>query len=151
MGGVVVPRRRLGVESLLFVHVLDPSPRSCSLDRPQGGSNRDGRRVRTGAILVAVVTARVFVKGALMPRNARRLLANAALYALAALGGLFVAVIIILNLHIIVGLEEGYAAGPVEVLESSVLVALADVALLIAGPLLGILAVSRLRPRDTDW
>lgn len=84
-----------------------------------------------------------------MPRNAHRLLANATLYALAVPGGLFVAVIIILNLHIIVGLEEGYAAGPVEVLESSVLVALADVALLIAGPVLGILAVSRLRPRDS--
>lgn len=84
-----------------------------------------------------------------MPRNAHRLLANATLYALAALGGLSVAVIVILNLHIIAGLEEGYAAGPVEVLNSSVLVALADVALLIAGPALGILAVSRLRLRDS--
>jgi energy-converting hydrogenase Eha subunit B len=84
-----------------------------------------------------------------VPKSADRLLANATLYALAVLGGLIVAVIIILNLHIIVGLEEGYAASPVEVFESSVLVALVDVALLVAGPVLGILAVSRLRPRDS--
>ena len=84
-----------------------------------------------------------------MPRNAHRALANATLYALAGLGGLFVAVIIILNLHIVVGLEEGYAASPVEVFESSVLVALVDVALLVAGPVLGILAASRLRLRDS--
>ena len=69
------------------------------------------------------------------------------MYALAVLGGLLVAVIIILNLHIIVGLEEGYAASPVEVLEASALLALADVALLIAGPVLGIVVVTRLRSR----
>ena len=85
-----------------------------------------------------------------MPEHAHRLLANATLYALAVLGGLFVAVVIILNLHIMVGLEEGYAASPVEVFESSVLVALVDVTLLVAGPALGILAVSRLRPRNSS-
>jgi hypothetical protein len=84
-----------------------------------------------------------------MPRNTHRLLANATLYALAVLGGLILAVIIILNLHIIVGLEEGYAASPAEVVESSVLVAWVDVAILVAGPVLGILAVSRLRPRNS--
>lgn len=82
-----------------------------------------------------------------MASSERHLLASASLYALAVLGGLFVAVIIILNLHIAVGLEDGYAASPADVFDSSVILALADVALLVAGPALGILAMSKLRIR----
>lgn len=82
-----------------------------------------------------------------MPRTARHLLTSAPLYALAVLGGLLVAVVIILNLHIIVGLEEGYATSPVDVFESSVLLAVVDVVLLVTGPALGILALTRLLAR----
>lgn len=82
-----------------------------------------------------------------MASSERHLLASASLYALAVLGGLIVAVIIILNLHIAVGLEDGYAASPADVFDSSVILALADVALLVAWPALGILAMSKLRIR----
>ena len=68
---------------------------------------------------------------------------------LAALGGFVVAVIVILNLHIFVGLKDGYAASPADVFEWSVLLGVVDIALLVAGPVLGIVAASRLRRRDS--
>jgi hypothetical protein len=68
-----------------------------------------------------------------------------ALSVLAALGGFVVAVMVILNLHIVVGLEDGYAASPAEVIECSVLLGVLDIALLVAGPVLGIVAASRFR------
>lgn len=58
-------------------------------------------------------------------------------------GGLIVSIIVVLNLHILVGLEEGYAASPRATWDKSVLLAAVDVALLVAGPLLGFLAVRR--------
>ena len=66
------------------------------------------------------------------------------------LGGLVVAFIVLLNLHITVGLEEGYAASPAEVWDFSPLLTAADVVLLVGGPLLGLLAARRLlaAPRD---
>lgn len=67
----------------------------------------------------------------------------------AALGGLAVAAIIILNLHILVGLEDGYAASPADVFGWSVLLGVVDLALLVAGPVLGIVALSRPRRRDS--
>jgi hypothetical protein len=61
-----------------------------------------------------------------------------ALSVVAALGGFVVAVIAILNLHILVGLEAGYAASPADVFEWSVLLGVVDIALLVAGPMLGV-------------
>jgi hypothetical protein len=49
-----------------------------------------------------------------------------------------VAVIVVLNLDILAGLEEPYAASGREVWSSSVLPALADIALLVAGAALGV-------------
>ncbi|WP_207081439.1 hypothetical protein [Nocardioides sp. S5] len=69
-------------------------------------------------------------------------------YAFAALAGLLVATIVVVNLHIALGLEEGYAARPADVLEASTLLALADVALLVAGPVLAIAIVVRQRSGD---
>ncbi|GAB3253410.1 hypothetical protein [Nocardioides dilutus] len=64
-------------------------------------------------------------------------------------GGLVLAVIVVLNLHILVGLEEGYAASPQEVWHASVFLAVVDVAVLVAGPLLGALIVGKLLRRPT--
>lgn len=65
----------------------------------------------------------------------------------AALIGFVVAVIVVLNLHIIVGLEQGYAASPDDVVNRSVVLAAVDVGLLVSGPALGVLALSRARGR----
>lgn len=51
--------------------------------------------------------------------------------------GLIVSVIVVLNLHILAGLEQGYAATPREVWDHSVLLALADIGLLVAGAVFG--------------
>jgi hypothetical protein len=59
------------------------------------------------------------------------------------LGGFIASVVVVLNLHILVGLQEGYAASPREVWDKSVLLAAVDVALLVAGPLLATLLVRR--------
>jgi hypothetical protein len=60
-----------------------------------------------------------------------------------AIGGLIVSAVVVLNLHIVVGLEHGYSAGPREVWDASPLLALADVGLLTAGPAVGAVVVSR--------
>jgi hypothetical protein len=72
-----------------------------------------------------------------------------ALSVVAALSGFVVAVIAILNLHILVGLEAGYAASPADVFEWSLLLGMVDIALLVAGPVFGVVAASRLRRRDS--
>lgn len=72
----------------------------------------------------------------------------AALFSFAAVTGFVVAAIVMLNLHIMVGLEEGYAASPAEVWSWSPLLSALDVALLVGGPLLGIAAVSRVLRRE---
>lgn len=51
--------------------------------------------------------------------------------------GLIVSVIVVLNLHILAGLEQGYAATPREVWDHSALLALADITLLVAGAVFG--------------
>jgi len=84
-----------------------------------------------------------------MGSQARHTVMRMALSVLAALGGFVVAVIVILNLHIFVGLKDGYAASPADVFEWSVLLGVVDIALLVAGPVLGIVAASRLRRRDS--
>lgn len=76
--------------------------------------------------------------------------ARMVLVPLLALIGFLAAVIIIVNLHIFVGLEEGYAASPAQVWEWSPILGAIDLALLVAGPVLGVLAVSRRRnPTNT--
>lgn len=57
--------------------------------------------------------------------------------------GLTVAFIAVLNLHILAGPEEGYAATPREVWDHSVLLALVDIALLVAGAGFGVLVAWR--------
>jgi len=84
-----------------------------------------------------------------MRSQARHTVITMALSMLAALCGFVVAVIVILNVHILVGLEDGYAASPADVFAWSVLLGVVDIALLIAGPLLGIVAISRFRSRDS--
>lgn len=85
-----------------------------------------------------------------MRSQARHTVVTMALSVVAALVGFVVAVIIILNLHILVGLEDGYAASPADVFEWSVLLGAVDIALLVAGPVLGIVVASRLRRRDSQ-
>lgn len=80
-----------------------------------------------------------------MSAHSHRILVATATDTLAAIVGLVVSLVVILNLHILAGLEEGYAATPSQVLEFSVFLAIADIALLTIGPALGILAATRLR------
>jgi hypothetical protein len=68
-------------------------------------------------------------------------------FGLAALAGFVVAAIVVLNLHIVVGLEEGYAASPADVLAHSPLLAVVDVVLLVSAPVLGVALTARLRRR----
>lgn len=76
----------------------------------------------------------------------KRWLGRAAMTGIAILFGLVVAVIVTLNLHILVGLEQGYAATPAEVFDRSVLLGVFDLFLLLAGPAAGILLLQRIRP-----
>ena len=72
-------------------------------------------------------------------------LGRAAVIGIAAVSGLVVAVIVTLNLHIVVGLEQGYAATPVEVFDRSILLGVVDLLLLLGGPAAGVLLVQRSR------
>lgn len=67
-----------------------------------------------------------------------------------AIAGLVVALIVIFNLHTIAGLEEGYGSTPAQVVDHSVLLAVADVALLAGGALGGVLAAGWFR-RSWRW
>jgi hypothetical protein len=80
-----------------------------------------------------------------MSAHSHRLIVATTTDTVAAVVGLLVSLVVILNLHIMVGLEEGYAASPSEVMDFSLILAVADVALLIIGPALGVLAATRLR------
>ena len=84
-----------------------------------------------------------------MPRDLRHDVATASLAAVAAVVGLVAAAIVTFNVHIAVGLEQGYAATPAEVLEYSVLLLAFDLVLLLLGPVLAIVLV--LRMRRGDW
>jgi len=74
-----------------------------------------------------------------MPAERRRRLATAVLCAIGAVAGLIVAVIVVLNLHIVAGLEEGYAATPAQVVDHSPVLAAVDAVFLVATPMLGVL------------
>lgn len=82
-----------------------------------------------------------------MPSQARHTVITMALSVIAALGGFVVAVIVILNLHILVGLEDGYAASPADVFAWSAILGVVDIGLLAAGPVLGFVTASRFRGR----
>lgn len=82
-----------------------------------------------------------------MATSANHPLRTKALAAAGGLGGLVISVIVVLNLHILAGLENGYAASPREVWDGSAVLAVVDVVLLVAGPILGALAVNRMLPR----
>ncbi len=55
------------------------------------------------------------------------------------MAGLIFAVIVVLNLHILAGLEEGYGASPQEVWDYSFVLVVADIALLAGGAVVGFL------------
>ena len=66
--------------------------------------------------------------------------------------GLVIAVILVLNLHILVGLEDGYASTPTQVAEYSPALLVVDALLTIGLPFLGAMAFVRLfrRRRPVD-
>lgn len=61
-------------------------------------------------------------------------------------GGL-VAAVVAVNVVIFSGIDEGYEASPTDVFEQSALVGVLVVAVLVAGPVLGVLALRALRRR----
>lgn len=67
-----------------------------------------------------------------------------------ALAGFIAASIVIFNLHTIVGLEEGYGSTPQQVLDHSIVLAVADIGLLGAGIVGGVLAGLWMR-RSWHW
>lgn len=82
-----------------------------------------------------------------MGHTARHRLVTGLLSAFGALMGLVIAVVVVLNLHIFTGVVDGYMASPAEVIEHSVLLAVIDVLLLVAAPVLAVVVVLRLRAR----
>jgi hypothetical protein len=80
-----------------------------------------------------------------MSSGTRRRLATVALSALGALAGLVIASIVALNLHIFLGVEEGYMAGPTQIVERSSWLLVVDAVILVAAPVLAIILVVRLR------
>lgn len=71
--------------------------------------------------------------------------AGAPWWAIGAVVGLVVAAIVVLNLHILAGLEAGYAATPQEVWGHSPALAVLDIGLLVGGPALGAVLSGRSR------
>jgi hypothetical protein len=62
--------------------------------------------------------------------------------------GLVVGGIVAVNLVIFAGVDQGYEASLPEVFETNVLLGLATVAVLIAGPIVGVIVALRIRPRS---
>ncbi|MGM0386660.1 MAG: hypothetical protein ACQERF_11875 [Actinomycetota bacterium] len=85
-------------------------------------------------------------------RDLRRALATAVLALAGAVAGLVIAIIVTLNLHIFLGVEDGYMATPTQVLERSAWILVADAVILVAAPLLAVILVFRLRraPPEPD-
>lgn len=77
--------------------------------------------------------------------HGRRSLATAALAAAGAIAGLVVAVVVTLNLHIFLGVEDGYMATPTQVIDGSVWILVVDVLILIAFPTVAVSFVLRIR------
>jgi hypothetical protein len=83
--------------------------------------------------------------GCVMGHAARHRLVTGFLAGVGAFTGLVMALVVVLNLHIFTGVVEGYMASPAQVVEHSVLLAVVDVLLLVAGPALAVVVVIRLR------
>ena len=77
--------------------------------------------------------------------HGRRRLATAALATAGAIAALVVAVIVTLNLHILLGVEDGYMATPTQVMDRSVWILVVDVLILIAFPTAAVTFVLRIR------
>ncbi len=84
-----------------------------------------------------------------MDSRVRDRLSTGVLAGLAAFSALIVAAVVVLNLHIFAGLDEGYMADPAEVVEHSMLLAVVDVLLLAGAPILVVVVVIRLRAQRT--
>ena len=84
-----------------------------------------------------------------MGHTARRRLVTGLLAGLAAFTGLVMAVVVVLNLHIFTGVVDGYMASPAQVVEHSVLLAVIDVLLLVAAPVLAVVIVVRRRAQGS--
>ena len=80
-----------------------------------------------------------------MGHTARHRLVTGLLAGLGAFTGLVMAVVVVLNLHIFTGVVDGYLASPAQVVEHSVLLAVVDVLILVAAPVLAVVMVVRLR------
>jgi len=83
-----------------------------------------------------------------------QMLKNLILAGVGAMGGLVVALIAVVILNLLSGLDTGYAASPHEILNDSVSLAVVDIVLLIAGSVFGIIEAlsdnsNRRRPRLT--
>ena len=63
---------------------------------------------------------------------------------LSACTGLLIAIVVVLNLHIYAGVDDGYMASPAEVVEHSILLAAVDVLLLLAFPVLAVVLRRRM-------
>lgn len=80
-----------------------------------------------------------------MHPDRRRRLVTAVHGVLAAMAGLVVASVVTLNLHIYLGVEDGYMAGPTQVLERSPWILVLDTVVLVAIPVAAIVLAVRLR------
>ncbi len=112
-----------------MITMMRPTPQAPDLTEHEGG---DGDRGDRGTERVRSVGARI---GALF------------VYAAAAFGGLVMAMIALFNLHIIVGLEQGYAATPEQVMEFSPVLAVLDVLILVVAPIAAMAATWWVRRR----
>lgn len=77
--------------------------------------------------------------------HGRRRLATAALATAGGTAGLIVAIVVTLNLHIFLGVEDGYMATPTQVMDRSGLILVVDALILIALPTLSAVLVHRTR------
>ncbi len=113
------------------------------VDDDGSGGRLLSSRPKIGATMMAAMKVAATAQEAGMGSQVAHQVITAVRFVLAALSGFVIAVVVILNLHILVGLEDGYAASPADVFEWSSLLAVVDIALLVSGPALGIFAISR--------
>jgi uncharacterized BrkB/YihY/UPF0761 family membrane protein len=85
-----------------------------------------------------------------MGSDIRRRRVTASLGVFGALAGLVVAIIVTLNLHIFLGVEDGYMASPTQVLERSVWILVVDAVIVVAAPVLATILVVRQRHSSQD-
>lgn len=117
-----------------MITMMRPTPQAPDLTEHEGGDGDRGKgdRGNRGTERVRSVRGRI---GALF------------VYAAAAFAGLVMAMIALFNLHIIVGLEQGYAATPEQVMEFSPVLAVLDVLILVGAPIAAMAATWWVRRR----